>query len=218
MDDLYNWLVELETLFGVADDDSEVMKDYKITMVSETGSERYPVIIREASGAVSVTTGGTTKTYEYFPVEVNISAGETVIQGGVKNLRCSGNNLTGLDISQCKSLKTLDCYNNKLTELDLIDNRGLCRLDCSRNNLTELHTALCPDMCHLNVKKNNFTSKNLDEIVIGLTKGNTRNGCVKYCENGVVLGEKGLEALAILQQRGWTAEVYQIPENEEKGE
>lgn len=214
MDKWHELLIEMEALFGV-DDDSDI-KDYKITMVSETGSIKYPVIIREADGAVTVTTGGTTKTHKIFPVEVNISAGETVIQGGVKNLRCSCNNLTAIDISECRSLETLDCYNNKLTEIDLLDSRKLLRLDCSRNNLKELDAVLCPDLCHLNVKKNDFTSRNLDKIVTGLMiDSNVRYGTLKLCENGAaLLGENGKRAMAVLKQRGWTVEILNISEAE----
>ncbi|WP_460219369.1 leucine-rich repeat domain-containing protein [Psychroserpens sp. MEBiC05023] len=61
-------------------------------------------------------------------------------------LRCQGNSLTTLDISNNTNLIELNCSNNALSTLDLTNNTDLTQLSCSSNSLTTLdvsnHSAL----------------------------------------------------------------------------
>ena len=69
-------------------------------------------------------------------------------------LNCSGNGLTFLDVSGCKSLTKLNCSNNKLTLLDVSKYTALTSLDCSKNQLNSLdvsqNTALTELICGAN--------------------------------------------------------------------
>ena len=57
--------------------------------------------------------------------EIDVSnMGISSLQGielftNLKKLKCSGNNLTALDLTQLKNLTYLDCSDNQLTELDI---------------------------------------------------------------------------------------------------
>jgi hypothetical protein len=82
-------------------------------------------------------------------------------------LKCYGNQLTSLDVSQNTSLVVLHCVNNSLTSLDVTANTSLSWLYCSRNQLSSLdlsqNTSLTKLYCgsnqlgSLNVKNGNNT-------------------------------------------------------------
>jgi len=54
------------------------------------------------------------------------------------DLRCAGNNLTSLYLSNNTALLDLNCDNNNLTSLDISNNTLLYDLDCDYNNITSL--------------------------------------------------------------------------------
>ena len=57
----------------------------------------------------------------------------------LKNLNCSNNKLTALDLSGCPGLETVNCASNQIASLNVSKNALLTSLDCSRNSpLTEL--------------------------------------------------------------------------------
>ena len=61
----------------------------------------------------------------------------------LRELDCSGNELTQLDLTACTYLERLDCSDNDLASLDLDGVRGLVWMDCSGNGLPrlDLHSA-----------------------------------------------------------------------------
>ena len=69
-------------------------------------------------------------------------------------LRCSGNQLTSLDLTQNTALTYLLCHGNQLTSLDLTQNTALTELSCGENQLTSLdltqNTALTILFCTFN--------------------------------------------------------------------
>ena len=56
----------------------------------------------------------------------------------LRELDCSGNDLTRLDLTACTYLERLDCRDNALVSLDLDGVRGLVWMDCSGNDLPRL--------------------------------------------------------------------------------
>lgn len=56
----------------------------------------------------------------------------------LRELDCSGNNLTRLDLRKCPDLQKLDCGDNEITSLDIDGLRGLTQLDCAENLLARL--------------------------------------------------------------------------------
>lgn len=56
----------------------------------------------------------------------------------LRELDCSDNLLTQLDLRNCTLLQTLDCSRNRITSLDLEGLRGLLEVNCSDNALTHL--------------------------------------------------------------------------------
>ena len=105
----------------------------------------------------------------------------------LKNLNCSSNNLTSLDVTSCSALTTLNCSNNQLSSielpsslellyannnkftslsltdrsalktLDLSNNPNLTTLNCYNNGLTSLNVNGCPALATLNCNKNKFS-------------------------------------------------------------
>ena len=83
---------------------------------------------------------------------------------GLKELDCSWNELTELDVSNNTALTYIYCFTNQLTELDVSNNTALTSLSCSDNQLetlnvsgaTELRILYCSDnqLEELNVSDN----------------------------------------------------------------
>ena len=69
----------------------------------------------------------------------------------ITELKCSGNQLTSLDVSKNTALTDLACHNNQLTSLDVSNNMALISLECDHNRLTSLdlsnNTALTKLWC-----------------------------------------------------------------------
>lgn len=79
----------------------------------------------------------------------------------LKDLDCSYNGLTRLDVSVLPDLEKLVCDGNELVSLDLSRNPKLKDLDCSYNGLTELDVSALPDLEKLVCKGNELVSLDL---------------------------------------------------------
>ncbi len=55
------------------------------------------------------------------------------------SLKCGGNELTNLDISQNLTLRQLDCYNNPFASLNVANNKNLEVLNAAGTSITELN-------------------------------------------------------------------------------
>ena len=75
----------------------------------------------------------------------------------LKELHCSYNNLTELDLSQNTALQGLFCYSNQLKELDVRQNIALEGLYCYNNNLTALDVRQNIALEELYCSNNNLT-------------------------------------------------------------
>ena len=105
---------------------------------------------------------------KFFIHESDVSATKTLnvpsnnissVQGveyftALQTLKCSGNNIQSLDVTNFPALTTLNCNNNQLTSLDVSQNYNLKELHCSSNQLTTLslnhNTKLESLECHSN--------------------------------------------------------------------
>ena len=87
----------------------------------------------------------------------------------LEKLVCKGNELVSLDLSRNPRLKELECSNNKLPELDVSASLDLSRnprlkeLECSNNKLPELDVSALPDLEKLKCKWNAITSLDLSQ-------------------------------------------------------
>src|SRR6185503_19500447 len=81
----------------------------------------------------------------------------------LKELDCSDNQLTKLDIRHCHKLVAIKCSKNKLTSLNITDCSLLNRLNCSNNLLTDFNfKSLNPNkLIELNLKNNDFSARDL---------------------------------------------------------
>ena len=73
-------------------------------------------------------------------------------------LRCDGNQLTSLDVSQNTALTRLYCYGNQLTSLDVSQNTALEYLNCYWNQLTSLDVSQNTALEYLNCYWNQLTA------------------------------------------------------------
>ena len=79
----------------------------------------------------------------------------------LKELRCYGNNLTELDLSQNTALETLICHNTPLTSLDLSKNTALKELDLTNDQLTSLDLSQNTALRVLEISGNPLTAIDL---------------------------------------------------------
>lgn len=81
----------------------------------------------------------------------------------LKDLDCSYNGLTRLDVSVLPDLEKLVCDGNELVSLDLSRNPRLKELECSNNKLPELDVSVLFDLEKLKCKWNAITSLDLSQ-------------------------------------------------------
>ena len=81
----------------------------------------------------------------------------------LKDLDCSYNGLTRLDVSVLPDLEKLVCDGNELVSLDLSRNPRLKELECSNNKLPELDVSALSDLEKLKCKWNAITSLDLSQ-------------------------------------------------------
>lgn len=76
----------------------------------------------------------------------------------LRELDCSGNDLTRLDLTACTYLERLDCRDNALVSLDLDGARGLVWMDCSGNDLPRLDLHSTASLLTLDCRGNALTT------------------------------------------------------------
>ena len=76
----------------------------------------------------------------------------------LRELDCSGNDLTRLDLTACTYLERLDCRDNALVSLDLDGVRGLVWMDCSGNDLPRLDLHSMASLLTLDCRGNALTT------------------------------------------------------------
>ncbi len=105
----------------------------------------------------------------------------------LKQLDCSNNQLTSLDVSSCTSLERLLCHINKLMSLNVSGCTSLVDLSCFNNQLTSLDVLGCTSLEWLSCSGNRLTRLNvsgftsLSSLVCGCNKLTSLNvtGCSK---------------------------------------
>lgn len=80
----------------------------------------------------------------------------------LKNLDCSNNNITHLNLSQNTKLTKLNCQNNQLVQLVVTGCTELTSLDCSQNQLPSLDVSNQTKLQTLNCSNNKLTTLNLE--------------------------------------------------------
>ena len=76
----------------------------------------------------------------------------------LKQLYCSNNKITSLDLSKNTKLTKLECDRNQLTSLDVSKNTALYELHCVRNQLTSLDVSKNVELKNLYCNYNQLTS------------------------------------------------------------
>ena len=112
-------------------------------------------------------------------------------------LDCDRNELTELDVSNCKKLVCLECSGNGLTKLDISGCKELVSILCGENQLSDLDVSVCPGLIELYCYNNALTAldlhdfKSLKELVCSENKLEKLNvsGCSAlekfYCHDNI---------------------------------
>jgi len=82
------------------------------------------------------------------------------------SLRCNGNQLTSLDLSNNTALTNLVCRNNQLTSLDVSQNTALTSLLCDDNQLTSLDVSQNTALTRLECGYNQLTSLDVSNTAL----------------------------------------------------
>jgi uncharacterized protein YjdB len=77
-------------------------------------------------------------------------------------LLCKDNQITSLDLSECKGLTTIDCSENEITNLNITNCSEIVKLTCKRNKITSLNLSNCPDINKIYCEYNSLISINLN--------------------------------------------------------
>jgi uncharacterized repeat protein (TIGR02543 family) len=88
----------------------------------------------------------------------------------LRELDCSYNALTSLDVSSNTALEELLCYDNKLTSLDVSSNPALVTLDCGNNKLTSLDLSNNPALKTLYCNDNYRFSAGNQSLTLNLSQ------------------------------------------------
>lgn len=116
--------------------------------------------------------------FESWCVDITykITSQTIILKGNFVNLRCQGNELVGLDVSECPGLSLLQCEYNQLTTLDVSKNSKLEWLACASNNLTTLDTSKNSKLEILSCANNKLTSLDIsnNKLMYNLDCSNNR--------------------------------------------
>ncbi len=119
----------------------------------------------------------------------------------ITNLRCDGNNLTNIDISNNTELIYFNCLYNNLNSLDVSNNTALQMLYCGSNKISNIDVSNNTELKEILIFNNNLSSLDVSNntalLSLGCGWNNIRNLDVS---NNIVLGhlECGLNGLSNL--------------------
>ena len=83
----------------------------------------------------------------------------------LKNLRCSNNNLTTLNLSSLISLESLNCQNSQLVSLNIQNLANLRTLACDTNNLTSLDLTVSNKWEYLSCTSNQIAHLDMSTFI-----------------------------------------------------
>jgi len=109
------------------------------------------------------------------------------------------NNITSLNLSNCKSLSTLYCSANQLTQLDLSDCVALTHLNCTNNQLIRLDFSNCKSISDIGCGQNQLSTSALNDLFESLPMKTNMEAPIFYDIN------PGAEFCdhSILERKGW---------------
>ena len=94
-------------------------------------------------------------------------------------LECNGNELTDLDVSGCSALEDLRCSGNLLTSLDVSGHSALQTLYAQSNLLTSVKVDNCRELVLLPIFYNNIQAGQMGQLVNALpARGDTDKGII----------------------------------------
>lgn len=79
------------------------------------------------------------------------------------HLRCDGNLLTALDVSECSALMNFDCSNNQLTSINISGLKSLQYLTCGHNDLETIDASGCTGLVSVTCYDNQLAKLDFSE-------------------------------------------------------
>ncbi len=141
-------------------------------VVTKADAEKNRIVyIPDENFLLALIVGKADKNYD-GQIQKSEADSVTVINNEFKSIySLEGNTIYSLEgIAEFRNLKELDCSSNKLTSLDVSNNLLLTKLDCSANSISKLDVSKNLDLKRLNFSNNLLTaidvSKNLQLIEI----------------------------------------------------
>jgi len=120
----------------------------------------------------------------------------------LRTLKCSGHELTNLDVSECRYLTELDCQNNQLNSLNVSNCSNLEKFNCLNNHISNLDLN-CPKLKEINLFLNNSLEEvdiskcpKLDKIGFGFTRNSRQKKLVKVSQT--TPAEDGIRNILII--------------------
>lgn len=104
----------------------------------------------------------------------------------LKELSCSNNKLTALDVSGILKLERLNCYNNKIEKLTLPQNGALKFLNCKNNKLSNIDVSKVDSLVDLGISRNMLTKLDVSGLEylesLDCKKNELESLLIKGCE------------------------------------
>jgi len=94
----------------------------------------------------------------------------------LREIDCSGNRLTSLELTGRNNLHKINCSNNELENLVATNNAVLTTLNCSRNRLEGLDMTNNNALSELQCGNNRMNADELDKLFLTLHNNNTISG------------------------------------------
>ena len=127
-----------------------------------------------------------------------------VISGGnITGLRCDGNQITSLDVSEITVLTSLICSDNQLSELNVDKNTALKWFVCSDNQLSSLSLNSNTALFFIDCQNNLFVALQLNNLFNSLHENPVSSG-----KTVIISGNSGADSCdkSIAEKKGWTVE------------
>jgi Leucine-rich repeat (LRR) protein len=139
------------------------------------------------------------------------------LPASIKNLRCSRNKLTNLDVSGLSELEVLRCDSNQLVNLDVTKNKNLSQLVCSHNKIRSLVVKENKKLTNLNVFHNQLTDLDVSLLVelerINATKNNLTTLTVTPLEKLININISGNKITDLDVSKCLSLEYLNLPNN-----
>jgi len=160
--------------------------------------KEYPKDRRNEKTSLNISKGEVKK----WLIHDSTLKGDLKLEGftNLRVLNCSGHELTGLDLSECKNLRELDCSNNELNNLNISGCSRLEKINCSNNNhIRGLDLSTCDELEEVDI--NGCSKLTADKMESKLFHDDDNGKLLKISPRITQAGDNDIRNILII---GWT--------------